>query len=424
MKKVDVLFIHPRNCYNNYLMLPSLELCMMSSILNERGFSNYLIDCMINNIDSIQLYNHIKEFSPKIICIEGTAINHIEAIKAAQLAKKEFPKSIVCIRGEVASFIPEKILNKHSCIDIVLRMENDFTLVHLLTYLNNENEIDSIPNISYRFDENVVNNPLVTEVSDLNILPTHNRELYDLKKYYNRDSETIVRSSRGCPSNCAFCVRTKLSKFRLFNIDRFCDEIEFLLKKGFKSFFFSDDTFAFSQRRIDDFLDEVKKRKLDIRFTSNLRIRDISESRILSLKEAGAYRVFVGIETINSSSSEKIKKNLSREFIEEKIAILKKHKLEYHASFILGSPGDTEEDLIETIKFVKKIQPTLVTFNQLRLFPGTPIYEDPEKYEIIYEDKDWFENEEWISRPLIGTKQIPPSKMDYWSRRMLYEFIN
>ena len=56
------------------------------------------------------------------------------------------------------------------------------------------------------------------------------------------------------------------------------------------------------------------------------------------MKELGAYRVFVGIETINKNASQIINKNLEPDFIKEKIAILKKYDIQFHASFILGNP--------------------------------------------------------------------------------------
>lgn len=65
--------------------------------------------------------------------------------------------------------------------------------------------------------------------------------------------------------------------------------------------------------------------------------------------------------------------------------------MEFHASFIIGAPGDTEEDLMEIEKLLSEIKPTLVTFNQLKLFPGTDIYNSPEKYNILPFDPYWFE---------------------------------
>ena len=158
-------------------------------------------------------------------------------------------------------------------------------------------------------------------------------------------------------------------------------------------------------------------------FTSNIRIHDINDYKISTLKRLGAYRVFVGIETINASTSKEINKNLNSAYIEEKIAILKKYQMEFHASFILGAPGDSEADLQSTIEFVKRIRPTIVTFNMLKVYPGLPYYDDPEKYGIIMPNKYWFEHEDWASNCVMGTKLLPPIVIDKWAHRMLLEFI-
>ena len=146
---------------------------------------------------------------------------------------------------------------------------------------------------------------------------------------------------------------------------------------------------------------------MHIRWTSNLRIKDINEYKIKTMKELGAYRVFVGIETINSASQKLANKNLTKQEVMDKISILKKYNMEFHASFIIGAPGDTEEDLMEIEKLLSEIKPTLVTFNQLKLFPGTDIYNSPEKYNILPFDPYWFEKDDWVYYPVFGTKELP-----------------
>ena len=249
------------------------------------------------------------------------------------------------------------------------------------------------------------------------------RNIYDIKKYLERDSETIVKSSRGCPGNCLFCIKTKMEKFKVFSMKRFCDEIEEMQKYGFKSFFFSDDTFAFSMIRLRQFEEEIKKRNLKIKWTSNIRIKDITEEKIKLMKELGAYRVFVGIETINSKTSNIIGKGLTEYEIEKKINILKANNMQFHASFILGNPEDTVDDLEKTMRFVKKIDPNIVTFNLIKIYPGLRLYDEPEKYGMIMKDKYWFEKDDWSKQVVMGTKNLPPEKLEVLSRKMLFEFI-
>ena len=209
----------------------------------------------------------------------------------------------------------------------------------------------------------------------------------------------------------------------MFSIKRFCDEIEKMQKIGFKTFFFSDDTFAFSMKRLIELKEELKNRNLKIKWTSNIRIKDITEEKIKLMKELGAYRVFVGIETINNNASQIIGKDLQKEEILEKIRILKENSMQFHASFILGNPNDTEKDLEKTIDFVKMIEPNIVTFNLIKIYPGLELYKNPENYGMIIPDKYWFEKDEWTKKVVMGTKQLPPEKLEYWSRRMLFEFI-
>ena len=141
------------------------------------------------------------------------------------------------------------------------------------------------------------------------------------------------------------------------------------------------------------------------------------------MKELGAYRVFIGIETLNSRTSTIINKNLSKEFILEKIKILKEHNMQFHASFILGNPGDVEDDLQQTIDFVKQVKPDLVTFNLIKIYPGLDLYKDPEKYGMVMDDPYWFESDRWTYDVVMGTRDLPPEVLKKWSKKMLYEYI-
>lgn len=424
---MKVLFILPNlpEKINNYLKLPSLEMAAMSYVLKKQEIQCEMIDMLINNMS---LEEFEKELQRKrdvgLICIESTASNHCIATKIIKICKRIFINTPVALSGELASFLPKEMLERNFCLDYCLRFDSEKTILNLIKEIKNgKKEFFSINNLAYREKEKIIVTS-ITPKEELQVIEGYDRELYDLEKYLLRDSETIVRSSRGCPGNCHFCVKTKMAKFRIFPISQFCDEIQFLLNKGFRSFFFADDTFAFSDQRLDEFYEEVKKRDMHFSWTSNIRIVDINEEKIRKMKEIGAYRVFVGIETINAKSSKIINKNINEEEIMKKIDILKKYNLEFHASFIVGSPGDTEEDLMETEKFLEKLNPTLVTFNQLKLFPGTDIYINPEKYNIICEDMFWFEKDDWAYFPVVGTKELPPDKIYTWSNRLLRKFIS
>lgn len=422
---MKVLFIIPNypEKIRSYLVLPSLELAVMSAVLEEKGHVSQLLDMKINGYQPDDLFELLPQYSYDLVCIESTTQDHCEAIKIIEKCKLVNPNVPVVLRGEISSFMPEECLNRYTSLDYVMRFENEKTLLELVNALECNSHLDRIGNIAYRWDGKVVVTDLEMPLDKLDELPFPNRRLYDMKKYYDKSVETIVRSTRGCPGKCKFCNKTKLSPFREFSISRFCNEIEDLISLGFTQFFFSDDSFSYSDKRVSDFCDEIKRRNLHIRFTSNMRIVDINEYKIKRLKEAGAYRFFVGIETINANSSKVINKNLTKKSIVEKLDILRKYGLEFHASFILGNPGDTEADLAATLDFINEIKPTLVSFNQLKPMPGTELYYNSDKYGVTMEDKFWFEKEDWTEHAICSTRTLSSEKIDEWKRKMLLSFI-
>lgn len=423
---MKVLFVVPPfpNRVKEYLVLPSLEVCILSSILKKEGHEVDLFDMKIEKLNESDLLKKVQDYSPDYVCLDDEPKTHCMSKQLISILREEFSELKIGMRGEIATFAPQATLERNPGLDFLLLSTDDYALSKIISAKFDMKKMEDIPNIAYRNGKGdiVVRDRSVTQYS-LDSLPMPDRHLYNIEKYLKRDTETIVKSSRGCPGNCLFCIKTKYEKFNLFSIKRFCDEIEELLAMGFTSFFFADDTFAFSDQRLEEFYQEVKKRKMHFKWTSNIRIKDINEFKLKRMKEIGAYRVFVGIETVNAETQKLINKNLNIDSIKEKLALLRKYDIEFHASFILGNPGDTEQDLEATIDFVREIKPTLVTFNLIKIYPGLDLYNNPKKYDLIMDDPYWYEKDEWSYSVVMGTKQLPPSVLEKWSRRCLWEFI-
>ena len=411
-----------------YLALPSLELCILSSLLKNAGHRVSMFDMKINRItaDTAEAALRAMDTRPDIVLIDDSPETHCTTVRLIPMMKAVWgPGTLVAARGELPSFIPGSVMERNPALDFVCRYDDDYAFPAVVEKVSRgQDDFESVRNIAFRRDGRVI---LSREERRpgyaLDDLPMPDRRLYDVDKYLARDSETIVRSSRGCPGNCLFCIKTRFECFRLFSIPRFCDEIESLQQMGFQSFFFSDDTFAFSDRRLAEFAAEVERRNMKIRFTSNLRISDINEYKAETLKRIGAYRVFVGIETVNAASSGLLNKRMEEDYVLERLALLKKHGLEFHASFILGAPNDTPEDLAHTMAFVRKAQPTVVTYNLLKVYPGLPLYEHPERYHIRMADPYWYEKDEGADHCVMGTDELPPAELEKWARRMMWDFI-
>lgn len=114
----------------------------------------------------------------------------------------------------------------------------------------------------------------------------------------------------------------------------------------------------------------------------------ISEELARELKEAGCHSIYLGIESSSQRSLNFLKKGISPEQAKKAVTVLKKLKLNTVSTFIIGIPGETVKAIEKTIKFAKKLTPTLAQFTILTPYPGTEIYEFARRNDLLL-TRDW-----------------------------------
>jgi len=68
---------------------------------------------------------------------------------------------------------------------------------------------------------------------------------------------------------------------------------------------------------------------------------------------------------------------------------LRRHGIAANASFVIGSPQETEAEILETYRFIKENPLNLVDVYVLVPFPGTPIWQYALDRGLVSEDMDW-----------------------------------
>jgi anaerobic magnesium-protoporphyrin IX monomethyl ester cyclase len=71
------------------------------------------------------------------------------------------------------------------------------------------------------------------------------------------------------------------------------------------------------------------------------------------------------------------------------IEILKNHGITGNASFVIGSPEETLDEIMETFRFIKESPVCLVDVYVLTPYPGTPIWDYALSQELVSNDMDW-----------------------------------
>ena len=149
-----------------------------------------------------------------------------------------------------------------------------------------------------------------------------------------------------------------------------------------------DDTFMLNKRRADDIANEIKARGIDINFVASSRVDRVDFDLLQNLKSSGLKTIYYGVESGSQRILDLMKKGITLKQAESAVKAAKNAGLDVLTSFILGYPGETEDDINKTIDFSTKLDSDYCQYSILTPFPGTPIYN-----ELM--EKDLIDNEDW-----------------------------
>jgi len=98
----------------------------------------------------------------------------------------------------------------------------------------------------------------------------------------------------------------------------------------------------------------------------------------------------IGIESISQNVLNNINKRLDLNKAKIFLGYLKKHEIGIRLNIIMGLPGEPKDIVEKTIKFIEEIGPSSVLLSLLTPVPGSDIFENAEKYGIIFDKKTPF----------------------------------
>jgi len=256
-------------------------------------------------------------------------------------------------------------------------------------------ELRDINGIAYlKGKETIITSPRHV-IQDLDSLPFPARHLLPMNEYYeaaNTDvtiaeftnSWTTMITSRGCPYKCIFCsIHIVMGrKWRPRSPENVVNEIEQLVYKfNIKQIGFEDDNMTLNRDRMATICDLIIERGLDIEWIARNGVRadTLDEIVLKKIKKSGGKTLWLAPESgVQNVVDEIIKKQLDLKKVEEVVKLSKKVGLTVGCYFVIGLPGETKEDIINTINYARKLRrlgADHFDFNIATPYYGTELYE-------------------------------------------------
>jgi anaerobic magnesium-protoporphyrin IX monomethyl ester cyclase len=352
---------------------------MLSAVLKQAGHDTSLA-YLFGSYDTKPLMDRIEEFSPDLIAITTTSFQYKYIRRILEEIKH---KGIFTICGGPHISLAPQELERTSGLNAICLGEGEEALLELVNNLQNGSDINNIRNIWVKDSRGIHKNPCRPLIQDIDSLPFGDRELFDYQDIVNSDYDrAIFMSSRGCPYSCAYCCNSGLRKLqdgkyvRFRSIKNILDEIkEVISKYDVRSIYLNDDVFTVKAKYVEEFCISYKE-KIGYPFEINTRVENLSNNMLEDLKDAGCYRIAMGIE----QGSEKFRKeilnrSMSNAKIEKAFELTKKFKIRTKTFNIVGFPFETYKTHMETVNLNRKVQPSSLVIYIFEPYPGTSLYD-------------------------------------------------
>ncbi|OGO01334.1 MAG: hypothetical protein A2Y59_03370 [Chloroflexi bacterium RBG_13_52_14] len=300
------------------------------------------------------------------------------------------PDIKIIVGSSHPTFCPEEVMENPN-VDFIIRGEGEIPLLNLVREIKKDSpKWGTVPGIYYR-DRNgqVHHNAGVDMFSNLDELPFVARDLV-LNCDYNTYRVHCISTTRGCPYTCSFCADKRFwgGKVRRRSVDNVVKEMS-LLKEKYKidSLDFVDGTFTYDKEYLRTFCKAITNHKLNIKWRCTARYDTLNEDLLLLMKQSNCSGLYFGLE----SGSERVLKSIDKKITVKDI--MKVSEIVFNSgipsvtSIVLGLPGETKEDIEETLKLMRKVKTDILDINSYVPLPGTRLYDS-----MTEEDKkdiDW-----------------------------------
>jgi radical SAM PhpK family P-methyltransferase len=264
--------------------------------------------------------------------------------------------------------------------------QGEEALVNVVRAVKFKTPLSGIKNIIFRADNEYVANPVHRENNRLsdNMVDW---SLFDRHRW----NYALIRTTISCPFACAFCgFPEHAGKYQAASIEAINRELDSLEDgQSVKRIHFVDDTFNVPKERFKRLLAEMSRGRRRLRWHSQYRCQFADRETVRMMKESGCEGVFLGIESGNDGMLKNMNKKATVDEYKRGIEMLKEEGILTYASFIVGFPGETEETVADTIRF---IDDTGVDFFRTQVWyceQITPIWQQRRKFGLQGSNFEW-----------------------------------
>lgn len=373
-----------------YWHLHPYPLTLITAFLDRSRYELKVVDANLDDTSPEEFAQMVRDWKPDLVGLSILANEYGVTGHIGARAAKSVSRNIVTVLGGVYPTTRPEDVMRDADVDYAVLGEGEYVFPQLLEFIEGCGDLPE-EGIAYRKNGHSVILPQKNFIQNLDQLPFPDNDLIPFERYAFESFKHVVdgpralpyskiNTSRGCPIGCTFCQVEVISgrKTRFQSPKRVVDEIEWLIDTyQIKAIDFIDDNFLGDRQRALAIFREMIKRKLPIVWNAaNVSEFFLSEDMLEVMHESGCVYLSIALESgVQRVLKEIIQKPVKLDHAKKLLIKAKSLGMDTTTLWVIGSPGETWEEIRQTIRVAEDMDSDYTKINTATPYPGTKLFD-------------------------------------------------
>lgn len=336
-----------------------------------------ILDSVTENLDASATAERVKRLAPDVVGLTSFTYTFYDVLETARALRHAGLTVPIAVGGpHMFLFGPETLSHEEFDLGVVGDGEEVFS--RACAAWREGTPLPDLPGLLRRENGTVVGSG-VAKLSDLAAVPIPALDLIDHQRYYSTIGKAkavgTICSSRGCPFRCTFC-QVPHTPYRLRPVADVVDEMQCYVERGINDFFFFDDLFNITRKRVMEVSQEILDRGLRVGWMFRGRVDKIGPEMMALAVRSGCHTVSLGVEDATDEGLRAIRKGITIAQAREAVRIVRKSGCRSSTNWIIGFPQHrTRADLEHLLATAIEIDADFAQFSILQCLPGSELYD-------------------------------------------------
>ncbi|MBI5241117.1 MAG: radical SAM protein [Elusimicrobia bacterium] len=378
------------------LAMPPLSLILLSGMLRVHGAEVAIRDLCLSRrkwrdagsdpcarpVSAVEWKNHlIGRPSPRLRSLLGWLTGELKLGKAGMVAfsveSQDDLRLGLSLSRELAGRVPVVIGGREVRLDDpliaacpearIIAGEGEAPLLLYADALGGGRALSEVPGLNWT--EGGLRRSQSSVIHDLDVWPAFDLAGVPLRDYRSdilaEGSGPLVpyQFNRGCPFLCGFCNSFSRREFRLRSPAKVVADLRDAVRQGVRRFYFVNHLLNGSPSHLRELVERLEAARLGIFWGDCCRTAGLDEAMLRRLRSVGASQLVWGVDCASPALARRMKKSSDPVRAPAILAAAHRAGIRNVVNLIIGMPRETERDVEETLRFIRRVRPFVDSFN-------------------------------------------------------------